>query len=307
MRDLNALPLAELFAELTADGSLSRVIDAAMEEDLGPPGAAGDVTSRAMIGSSQKGTGRIVARHAGVLAGLAAMPTLIARFEGALTFAPAAEDGQSCQPGAALGTIQGRMRAMLSLERTMLNLLSHLSGIATLTRRYVDAIQGTIAVICDTRKTAPGLRRLEKYAVRCGGGTMHRFGLFDAALIKDNHLAGIDDAAMTQTLNEAAKKARAGKSVRFVEVEVDSLPQLQRILECESGRIDFVLLDNMAPAQLREAVAMRDAAKSVIRLEASGGVDIESVRAIAETGVDRISIGAITHSAPALDIGLDIQ
>ena len=185
-----------------------------------------------------------------------------------------------------------------------MNFVTHLSGIATLTSQYVQAVKGTNAVICDTRKTIAQMRSLAKYAVACGGGVNHRMGLFDAVLIKDNHIAGIAPDDLTHALISAIIKARAAQPPpAFIEVEVDTLEQLRRVLLCAA---DMILLDNMSPPQLREAVAMRDADAPQVQLEASGGVTLDNVRAIAESGVDRIAVGQITHSAPALDMGLDI-
>jgi nicotinate-nucleotide pyrophosphorylase (carboxylating) len=309
MIDLNALSLPDLFAALTDSGALDRLLDAAFEEDLG---LAGDITSRSIIPAEQMGRGEIIAREAGVLAGLAALPAIIKRIEaqgfpstGAQPIELLADDGDRIQPGQAAARLHLPLRQMLAIERIMLNLLGRLSGVATLTARYVDAVAGTKAAICDTRKTTPGLRALEKYAVRCGGATLHRIGLHDAALYKDNHLAHIAPERLIEELTAAAKAVRNRHEVRFVEVEVDTLIQLERVLAVEHGLIDIILLDNMAAPQLREAVELRNAHAPNVLLEASGGVNLHSVRAIAESGVDRISVGAITHSAPSLDVGLD--
>jgi len=220
---------------------------------------------------------------------------------------PAARDGQSVAAGECVAEIEAPIRDLLMSERILLNLIGRLSGIATLTRQYVDAVQGTGARIYDTRKTTPGWRRLEKYAVRCGGGRNHRTGLFDAVLIKDNHLAlagcSPGDAVQQarQFLHEMMLDGpRAGQMI--VEVEVDRLEQLDDVLPHGP---DIVLLDNMSPDQLREAVSRRGAADAAVELEASGGVNLQTIRAIAETGVDRISVGALTHSAVNLDVGLD--
>ncbi len=215
-----------------------------------------------------------------------------------------------------LGRVQGRVRDILSVERLLLNFVGRLSGIATLTHSYVSAIQGTNARIYDTRKTTPGWRRLEKYAVRCGGGYNHRLGLDRAILIKDNHLAWLADQ-LHCSLEDAAKMAirrarecypgnpalaRQDQIDMIVEIEVDSLSQLESVL-CENP--DIVLLDNMSPEELREAVSLRNRLAPYVELEASGGITLENVRAVADTGVERISVGALTHAAPWLDIGLD--
>jgi nicotinate-nucleotide pyrophosphorylase (carboxylating) len=216
-----------------------------------------------------------------------------------LTFTVAVPEGSRCERGTTLASVAGPMRSLLAAERTALNFLQRLSGIATLTRKFVDAVAGTRARLLDTRKTTPGWRLLEKYAVRQGGGFNHRTGLFDGILIKDNHLAGLGG-----DVRRAIETARAfpGNEGLAVEVEVDGLQQLEIAL---AARADIVLLDNMPLADLRAAVARRDAVAPKTLLEASGGVNLQTVRDVAATGVDRISVGALTHSAPALDIGLD--
>ena len=206
-----------------------------------------------------------------------------------------------------LATLEGPFASILAHERTVLNFLTLLSGNATLAARFVDAVRGTRAAICDTRKTVPGLRTLQKYATRCGGATLHRIGLFDAVLLKDNHLGAFAAGTLAERVRQAARSARAAGPVAFVECEVDSLAQLDELLALEQGVLDMVLLDNMGPATLAEAVRRRDARAPHVQLEASGGVRLDTVRAIAESGVDRISVGAITHSAPALDLGLDLD
>jgi nicotinate-nucleotide pyrophosphorylase (carboxylating) len=212
-------------------------------------------------------------------------------------------DGDRLAPGQCLARLAGPVRALLIAERTLLNLLMHLSGVATLTSQFVDAVGDIQVAVLDTRKTLPGWRVLEKYAVHCGGGVNHRMGLYDGVLIKDNHLASAADSHRSIADSIAAARAFAPTGIP-IEVEVDTLDQLREALAAQA---DIVLLDNMTPDQLREAVAMRDATASSksIRLEASGGVNLDTIRAIAESGVDRISIGALTHSAPALDIGFD--
>lgn len=302
MLDLNALTLPQLFSELTADGCLDRLLSAATAEDAHAPG---DITTTSIIKPGQTAEARVVARQAGVLAGLAAIPRIVADCQD-IAFTSLAQDGQACNAGQVIGQLTGNLRSMLSIERILLNLLGRLSGVATLTRRYVDAIQGCNTVICDTRKTTPGLRNLEKYAVRCGGGTLHRLGLFDAALYKDNHLAAIPAIDLAEALRRAIQAVRSHHEVRFVEVEVDSLEQFRRLLPLEKGLIDIILLDNMSTDQLGQAVAMRNSTARDILLEASGGVTHQTVKTMAQTGVDRIAVGAITHSAPSLDVGLDI-
>jgi nicotinate-nucleotide pyrophosphorylase (carboxylating) len=226
---------------------------------------------------------------------------VLKRLDGDLTFEPLCDDGAEIRAGQALADVRGRMRLILMGERTALNFLQHLSGVATQTRRYVDAVDGLPVKILDTRKTTPCWRLLEKYAVRCGGGHNHRLGLYDGVLIKDNHIApfGSGPQAIIQAIRAA--RTKVGHTVPL-EIEVDTLDQLDTAL---AEKPDIVLLDNMSLEQMREAVRRRNAVAPQVQLEASGGVTLDTVRSIAETGVDRISVGALTHSAPALDIALD--
>ncbi len=266
----------------------------------------GDLTSRALVPESAHGKAAIVVRENGVVAGLAAVPTILAAVDPKLHWIPRCPDGSMVHRGHTVGEISGPARSLLTAERIALNLLGRLSGIATLTHRFADAILGTSAKIYDTRKTTLGWRRLEKFAVHCGGGRNHRTGLFDAVLIKDNHLAfGQENGKFNPA--EAVRKARQflhglGMMHEIVEVEVDSLDQLRTVLPAGP---DIVLLDNMNAATLKEAVEIRNELKNSAELEASGGVNLSTVRGIAESGVERISVGALTHSAIALDIGLD--
>jgi len=277
------------------------LIALALEEDLG---AAGDLTGWITIPEDARGSARFVSRSPGVLSGVPVLRILAARF--GLQDWPEAErrDGDRLEPGDLLARVEGSMRSLLAMERTALNFLQRLSGVATLTARFVAEVAGTKAVILDTRKTTPGWRALEKYAVRCGGGTNHRIGLYDAVLIKDNHLAYLE--AGGDPIGRAVKLAREGApaGTKFIEIEVDTLDQLDRALEVGP---DIILVDNLGPEKLAEAVRRRDARAPVVLLEASGGVTLATVRALAESGVDRISVGALTHSAPALDIGLDFD
>lgn len=268
-------------------------VRAALLEDLG---RAGDITTNATIPAMKQARAVIAARQPGIVAGLDLAKTAFRLLDPALSFETRIADGAAVTPGAILATIEGPARALLSAERVALNFLGRLSGIATLTSRYVAAVAHTKARIVCTRKTTPGLRTFEKYAVLCGGGFNHRFGLDDAILIKDNHIAvagGIIPALR-------GVKAAIGHLVK-IEIEVDTLDQLDEVL---TEGADVVLLDNMTPARLREAVAR---IKGRLLTEASGGVTLETVAAIAESGVDMISVGALTHSAQVLDVGLDIQ
>ena len=273
------------------DTLLRPLIQAALAEDLG---RAGDITSAACIDADATLSVAFTTRQDGRIAGLDCARIALALLDADARFEAVTQDGMDAAPRTVLARAHGNARAILAAERVALNLLGRLSGVATLTGAYVRAVEGTGAVIVDTRKTTPGLRALEKYAVRCGGGVNHRFGLDDAILIKDNHVAACGG------VGEAVRRARAaaGHLVK-VEVEVDSLAQLEEAL---AHGPDVVLLDNFSLEDLRAAAA---AARGRAVLEASGGVNLQTVRAIAETGVGVISVGALTHSAPVLDIGLD--
>ena len=267
---------------------IRRAVRAALDEDVGP----GDATSQATIPATATATVSMVARHSLVLAGIEFAE---AAFEGN-TLKRHLEDGQPAPGGGKILTIRGNARAILSAERVALNFVQRLSGIATLTKQFVDAVAGTRAKILDTRKTTPGWRKFEKYAVRCGGGQNHRFGLFDMVLIKDNHIAAVGG-----NITNAVQRARDQFPSLKVEVEADTLDQVAQAVEAGA---DIILLDNMTPNQLRAAVKIVGGRS---KTEASGGVALASVRAIAETGVDYISVGALTHSARAMDIALDFQ
>ncbi len=269
------------------------LVRAALLEDVGH---GGDLTTDAIVEPDATTTARIVARRDGIVAGIEVAAIAFALLDDRVEFSSRADDGDPIAAGECAAEIFGHARAILTGERTALNLLCRLSGIATATRALVDAVAGTRAKIADTRKTTPGLRALERYAVRCGGGVNHRFGLDDGVLIKDNHIAvagSIGDAV-------AAARAAVGHMVK-VEVEVDTLEQLREALDTH---VDAVLLDNMAPAQLADAVRIVGG-RAVT--EASGGVTAQNVREIASSGVDLISVGWLTHSAPALDFGLDMS
>lgn len=273
------------------DLSVERVVRNALAEDLGD---AGDITTDATIARDATAMVRIVARKPGRIAGLVAARMAFRLLDPDIRIAIVAPDGRDAEAGGTIAALDGRVRPILTGERVALNFLGHLSGIATLTAQYVAAVAGTKARITCTRKTTPGLRALEKYAVRCGGGVNHRFGLYDALLIKDNHVAAA--GGIIPAIERA--RAHAGHMVR-IEVEVDRLAQLEEAL---SVRADTIMLDNMSLADMREAVRIT---AGRARLEASGGVSLSTVRAIAETGVDLISVGALTHSAPNLDVALD--
>lgn len=291
------------WSETVAD-DCRQIVRLAIREDLAQ---THDWTTVALAPAEARGRAAVVARGAGTVAGLRAAQLALDEMQVSVAWQPLACDGQLVSAGDRLAELEGPVRELLTAERLLLNLISRLSGIATLTRQFVQAVQGTAAGIYDTRKTTPGWRRLEKYAVRCGGGRNHRTGLFDAVLIKDNHLA-----LMQLRPGEAVRRVRefllaAGQASDraeplIVEVEVDTLDQLDEAL---TAGPDIILLDNMSLGQLREAVVRRDAVVPEIELEASGGVNLSTVRAIAQTGVDRISVGALTHSAVALDVALD--
>jgi len=272
-----------------------------------------DWTTLALVPADTPGKAAVLARKHGVVAGLPACEVVLREMNARLNWAPRLTDGDQVAPGAVLAHIEGSCRDLLICERLLLNMLGRLSGIATLTREFVQAVAGHSARIYDTRKTTPGWRRLEKYAVRCGGGHNHRTGLFDAVLIKDNHLAACGNPATGVPLSpaEAVRRVRAfleshlpeeRRLAMLIEVEVDTLEQLESVLPTAP---DLVLLDNMQPDQLRAAVARRNQVAPQVQLEASGGISRETVGGVAAAGVDRISVGALTHSAVALDVGLD--
>lgn len=281
----------------------------ARREDLGE---TGDWTTRALVPEASRGSALVVSRETGIVAGIVAVESCIRTLNADLQWEPHLGDGDPCQAGASLGELSGKVRNLLSYERILLNLIGRLSGIATLASKYVAEVAGTKARIYDTRKTTPGWRRLEKYATRCGGAFNHRTGLFDAVMIKDNHLAHFRESladhenrprtaeavATTRTYLENQAK---GADIP-IEIEVDTIEQLEAVLPTLP---EIVLLDNMSLENLRIAVALRNTTAPEIQLEASGGVTLETLRQIAETGVDRISVGALTHSARSLDIGLD--
>ncbi len=289
--------------DFISSGRLSELIRQAREEDLGPAGL--DVTSDLFVPADLQGEASIVARESGTLSGGALLPMVARNYDTRIQVDLRIVEGTRVSIGDVVATLSGPTRSILSAERVALNLMTHLSGVSSLTARYVRAVSGTKAKVYDTRKTLPGLRGLQKYAVACGGGGTHRMGLYDAVLLKDNHLAHVDANGLGQALADAVKRSRDSyPQLKFVMVEVDTLEQLRAVL---SSGVDIVLLDNMTNKRLLEAVAIRDGFAKQVELEASGGVTLETIGAIAETGVDRISVGALTHSAPSLDLGLDIK
>lgn len=280
------------FGPLSAEqaAEFDGVIDAALAEDIGP----GDITTNATIDASMVSTADIVARKDGVVAGLPIAARVFSRISSKITFEPRVADGARVLPGSVLARISGPTRGLLTGERVALNFLGRLSGIASLTRRFVDAAGERAVRIADTRKTTPGLRALERYAVRAGGGANHRFGLFDAVLIKDNHIVAVGSVA------EAIERAReAAPRGTIVEVECESTAQVR---EAVAAGADAILLDNMESGAMREAVGI---ARGRAIIEASGNMTLERIFDVASTGVDVISIGALTHSAPAFDVALD--
>jgi nicotinate-nucleotide pyrophosphorylase (carboxylating) len=272
-----------------ATDTVERVVLAALAEDIG----AGDVTTEATVAAEAVGTAELLVKEAGVVCGLRVAETAFRALDPEIRFEALASDGDDVEGRAVVARLTGSERAILTAERVALNFLGRLSGIATLTRRYVDAIEGTGTAVLDSRKTTPGLRALEKYAVAAGGGRNHRFGLDDAVLIKDNHLRAAGSIAAAVMLVRAASDLP-------VEVECETLAQVAEALE---AGVDAILLDNMSLDDLRAAVAL---VHGRARLEASGGVTLETIRSIAETGVDEISVGALTHSARSLDVSLEL-
>lgn len=271
---------------------IDRTIRSALMEDLGP----GDVTTRAVLNHPGCGTATLIAREALVLSGMAVLEAAFAMVCPDIQVQKDCADGESVSPGQAVCTITGPLDALLTAERTALNFLQRMSGIATLTRRYVEKVKGTRAKILDTRKTAPGLRWFDKYAVRTGGGHNHRFGLFDGVLIKDNHITSA--GSITTAIHNARDRL---PHTLTIEVEVEDMAGVKEA--CEAGA-DVILLDNMAPALLKEAVTWINHHALV---EASGGITLKTVAEVARTGVDMISVGALTHSPKAADVSLSIE
>lgn len=274
------------------DNDLRQFIEQALAEDLG----AGDVTTDATIPADATATAEVLAKQDLVLAGLDAAREVFFLLDPDTLFLPLVKDGDTISKGSTLSRISGKTRVLLAGERVALNLLQHLSGIATLTAKYVERVRGTGAQVMDTRKTLPGLRKLEKYAVRMGGGKNHRMGLYDMVLIKDNHIKAV--GGITAAVGRVRARVRNGSPI---EVETRTLDEVKEAL---SVKADIIMLDNMPPDMMREAVSL---ISGYAVTEASGNVSLENVRDIAKTGVDRISVGAITHSAPAADISMKIK
>ena len=287
------------------------LIQLARREDLGAAGD--DVTSRLLIPENQVGVGTLLQKNVGIACGLPIVEQVCRAYDERLRvelipgFHMEIIEGRFSDARVTpLLRIRGPMRSLLSAERVVLNFLQRMSGVATLTNRYAKRVEGTKAKIYDTRKTIPGWRALDKYAVRRGGGFNHRVGLYDGLLVKDNHLSAVPLKELSAFLANIVARSRTEDPRRLVEVEVDTLDQFRELLKLENG-IDVVLLDNMDCPRMQQAVEMRDRAGRKFEFEASGGVTLETVRSIALTGVERIAVGAITHSAPALDIGLDVE
>jgi len=289
---------------------LRPLIELSRDEDL----RGDDVTSRLMVPEGPVGVGTLMQREVGVTCGLPVVEMVCRAYDERLRVEmipgfhmEVIEGRYSDARQTPLLRLRGPMRSLLSAERVILNFLQHLSGVATHTHRFARRVAGTSAKVYDTRKTIPGMRLLDKYAVRCGGGFNHRVGLYDGMLIKDNHLAAVPQRDLADFLTKVVQQCRSEEPSRLVEVEVDRLDQLREVLKVEG--IHVILLDNMDCPAMEQAVELRNRAgrKGQVELEASGGVTLETVRSIASTGVERIAVGAITHSAPALDIGLDIE
>jgi nicotinate-nucleotide pyrophosphorylase (carboxylating) len=272
-----------------AADTLDRVVVAALAEDVG----VGDVTTEATVAADAVGTAELLVREPGVVCGIDAAEAVFRALDPDVRFESLVEDGTLVESTTVVAVVTGPLRAILTGERTALNFLGRLSGIATLTRRYVDAVAGTGVAILDTRKTTPGLRRLEKHAVACGGGRNHRFGLDDGVLVKDNHLYAAG------SVGDAVERIRAATTLP-IEIECDTLAQ---VAEALAAKVDAILLDNMAANDVVAAVSL---VRGRARLEASGGITLENVRALAETGIDEISVGALTHSARSLDVSLEL-
>lgn len=272
-----------------------RLIEIALEEDFGQ---RGDVTSLMFIDPARTGRVRIAARKPGRIAGIPIIPRVLQKVDPTIKCTLDVTDGDELHSGQSIAVLEGAVQKILMAERTILNFMTHLSGVATLTSSYVSKVYGTNAQILDTRKTLPGYRFLEKYAVRCGGGCNHRMGLYDAVMLKDNHLASMTHKAPAELISSVREKYA---DISII-IEIDRLDQMPAVL---SWKPDVILLDNMSNEEMTEAVQIRNQQNAGTLLEASGGINLQTVAAIAKTGVDRISVGELTHSAPALDLGFD--
>jgi nicotinate-nucleotide pyrophosphorylase (carboxylating) len=279
------------------DTKIKHLINLALSEDIG----IRDLTSEALVENKLTGRAIIIARQEGILAGLPVAKTVFQMVNPKIVFNQVKQDGERIKREEKVALVHGKVKSILSAERTALNFLQRLSGIATLTAKYVQSIKGTKAKILDTRKTTPGLRALEKYAVKAGGGENHRMGLFDMILIKENHIKAVGG------ISDAIKRARSKHRTEKIEVEVRNLSEVKEAISSVSaGSLgpDWIMLDNMKIQQMKEAVTMIRTINPDIKIEASGGINLRNVKKIAQTGVDFISVGALTHSAPALDLSL---
>lgn len=282
-------------SDLFADPWLVTLLEHALHEDIG----VGDASTAITVAAGVRADARVVARESGVIAGLPLLALLVERLDPAVDVDLLRADGDRIVRGDVVASLRGPAAPLLTVERTALNLLQQLSGIASLTARYVDAVAGTGCMVLDTRKTLPGWRRLAKYAVRCGGGSNHRMGLDDRIMLKDNHWAAGD-----HRVADLVARGRREYPDLAIEVEVDTLAQMDRVLPLD---VEWILLDNFEPDTAREAVARRDALNPATRLESSGNVTLETIAAYAAAGVDACSVGRLTHSAPALDLGVDME
>ncbi len=273
------------------------IVKLALREDIG----SGDITTKLIISAKQKIKARIIAKEKGIVCGLAVARLVFKTVDKNIHFKPATSDGKQVKKGQVLARLQGKAVSILGGERVALNFLSHLSGVATLTNRYVQKVRPYKVKIMDTRKTTPGLRSLEKYAVRCGGGVNHRLNLSDQVLIKDNHLSSLKFKVKSLKLKDIIDKIRKNAQGRKIEIEVKNIREFREVLK---ARPDIIMLDNFSVANIKKAVKIKSAS---VKLEVSGGVNLSNVRRIAATGVERISIGELTHSAGALDIALDCE
>ena len=301
---MNQPPLIEAFKLLNSETYLLKFFDLVREEDLQ---LQGDVTSKLMISETANARARIFSKANAVLCGVQSIPYLLRAYRSTLSMNQLQADGDKLNVGQTVLEFHGSAREILAIERPALNLLSRLSGISSLTEKYVLKTTGSKTKIYDTRKTTPGLRGLEKYAVRCGGGYCHRMGLHDAVLVKDNHLQNVSVLDLQNILSKKLRHAREQFKLDFIEVEVDTLAQLEKIIDEPTPIIDMVLLDNMSNEDIEKAVTLRNQKKPGLLLEASGGIHLERISLLSKMGVDRISVGALTHSAPAVDFSMEIE